>query len=383
MVGEKNLSIIAAILTNCVSITKYLTIMNYMKRFKNYLTALALGALAVFTFSCDNNDEIKVDPNAEFDAVLKVKEDSSENANVNFNVTSSTASSILAKVSFQTTSGISMKRLYITTNALGSGDVAFQPTETSIDLKGDGALDLTNKDDEKFEYQFELPVPDSLKSQNGTLVYSFWTTTGNGDFRDPSKRLAIGPATITLKFGTAVDPDAGSYAVKSYPSVKLLAPTADGTSKTFVSLVDGNTYNVSQGIEAVALWDFGYLYSNTDHATLRAPYNYNVPYYPGVLANPIVDIPAKSGTTNDDLNKTYFKLSAKTAADFDAVETASDLDFVTVTASDDNIRITNLDVDDVVEFIDNYGKKGLIKVLAVDPGNQQGKSITIAIKVQP
>ena len=111
--------------------------MNYMKRFRNYLTALALGALAAFTFSCDNNDEIKVDPDAEFDAVLKVKEDSSENANVNYNVTSSTGSTILAKVRFETTSGISMKRLYITANALGTGDVAFKPTE-NVDLKGDG-----------------------------------------------------------------------------------------------------------------------------------------------------------------------------------------------------------------------------------------------------
>ena len=158
--------------------------------------------------------------------------------------------------------------------------------------------------------------------------------------------------------------------------VKLIAPLADGTSKTFVSLVDGQTYSVNGGIEKVYLWDIGYLYSTatTDHATLRPPYN-----YPAIA----IDIPTKAGVTNDELNKTYFKASDKTTADFDAVAISSDLDFVSVTATEANLKVVELAADDVVEFVDNYGKKGLIKVLQVNGTNGSDGFIRIAIKVQP
>jgi hypothetical protein len=354
-----------------------------MRKLRNSLTTLLLASVAFFTVSCDNNDEIKVNPDSQFDVVLKVTKDSSDHANVNYNVTSATGSSILAKVRFNAGTNGGMKRLYITQNALGTAETKF--TISGIDSKGDGSVDLEKGDGKTFEYQFTLPVPADLKTQNGTLVYTLWATSGIGDFRNSDKRLILGPATITLKFGTAVDPDVNNSAVKSYPDVKLFAPTADGNSKTFVSLVDGKTYNVSQGVEFVSLWDFGYLYSVSakDSATLRAPFNYNVPYSTNPNPITIIDIPAKSGTTNDDLNKTYFKLSAKTASDFDNVAKFSDLASVSVTATNETVRITRLDVGNVVEFVDNYGKKGLIKVLEIQGTNGSDAFIRIAIKVQP
>jgi hypothetical protein len=352
--------------------------MNYMKRFTNYLTALALGALALFAFSCDNNDEIKVDPNAEFDVVLKVKEDSSENVNKDYAVTSSTGSTILAKVQFQTTSGISMKRLYITANSLGSGDVVFEPTE-NVDLKGDGALDLTGKDDKNFEYQFELPVPDSLKSGNGTLVYSFWTTTGNGDFRDPSKRIAIGPATITLNFGNGTDPNAQ---VKEYNNLKLSAPAADGTSETFVSLFNGQVYAIKPPVtnptqadfdEYISFWDFGYINKQSGGPTLHSTAT-----YPEVVF--AANFPAFNSTT-EEKNHTYFRTSSKTVAEFDAISVASDLSFITKPTDE---FVSNLAADTIIEFVDKYGKKGMIKVLEAVPGNSPGINyVRISIKVQP
>lgn len=342
-----------------------------MKFFKNPLTILMVCMISLFQVSCDDNDDIVVDPNAEFDAVLEVTEGGVANPNVDVAVNANTSATILAKVVFTATTN-DMKRLYITQNIKGAGETAYEPTE-NIDLKADGSVDLVGSNQDTFEFQFELPVPAGIGT--GTVVYKFWTTTGNGDFRDVSQRLAVGPGTITLKFGTATNPATGEALVVSYSSVTLVAPLADGTSKTFVSLTNGQTYNVTSGIEFVSLWDFGYLYSvGADAATLRAPYN-----YPAIA----IDIPAKASTTNEELNKTYFATSTKTTAEFDAVTKAADLNFVTVTASNTNLVAKQLVVGSVVEFIDQYGNKGLLKVLELNPGNGAAGFIKFAIKVQP
>jgi len=179
-----------------------------------------------------------------------------------------------------------------------------------------------------------------------------------------------------MKFGTASNPANGLASVKSYTDIKLTAPTADGLSKTFVSLLDGKTYNVSAGIEYVSLWDIGYLYSVTaDAATLRAPYN-----YPSIA----IDIPAKASTTNEELNKVYFKKSTTiTAAIFAATTISSDLNSVAVAAELSSIVVTQLVVNDIIEFVDQYGKRGALKVLEINAGNGSDKFIRIAIKVQP
>lgn len=342
-----------------------------MKFFRAPVAVLIIGIVSLLQVSCDDNDEIVVDPNAEFDAVLEVNEGGPANPNADVTVNANSSAIILAKVSFTATTK-DMKRLYITQNIKGAGETAYEPTE-DIDLKADGSVDLVGSNQDAFEFQFELPVPPGVGT--GTVVYKFWTTTGNGDFRDLTQRLAIGAGTITLKYGTATNPAAGEAPVSSYSNVTLVAPLSNGTSNTFVSLTNGETYNVNSGIEFVSLWDFGYLFSVTDDAaTLRAPFN-----YPTIA----IDIPTIATTTNDELNKTYFKVSTKTTTEFDAVVKAADLDFVTITASNDNLVVKQLVVNSVVEFVDQYGNKGLIKVLELNPGNGAAGFIKIAIKVQP
>jgi hypothetical protein len=88
-----------------------------MENFKNYASSFLLVLASLFIFSCDTNDEIQVDPNAEFDAVLEVNEAGPANPDVIVNVNPVTQSDIEAKVSF--TSTTSMKRLYITQNIKG------------------------------------------------------------------------------------------------------------------------------------------------------------------------------------------------------------------------------------------------------------------------
>jgi hypothetical protein len=331
-----------------------------MTKFNNYLSGLLFMGLAAFTVGCDNNDEIKVDPNAEFDAILNVNEAGPANPNVTVNVNANTQSTIKAKVSFESTTD--MKRLYITQNVQGQGDEKFKPTE-SVDLKGDGSLDLTGKNENDFEYQFNLPVPSGVN--DGTVVYTFWATSGNGDFRDIDKRLVGTAGTITLKYGTASNPEAD---VKSYTNVKLFTPTADATSMSFFSLLDGKIFRIDQGEEFITFWDFGYINLTDGGPALHSTSSY-----------PTVAIPSLANLT-ETKNTVYFKNSAKTADDFAAISTSSDLDFIT--ASSDTY-VGYLATGDIVEFVDQYGKKGMIKVIEAIPGNESNKYIRLDIKVQP
>jgi hypothetical protein len=338
-----------------------------MKIFKNKFATLLLAAAAFFAVSCDDNDEIKVDPNAAFDAVLEVNEAGPANPNADVIVDASTASSILTKVAFTSTTK-NMTRLYITQNIKGQGEEIYKPTE-NIDLKGDGAVDLTNKNDNTFEFQFLLPVTAGVGT--GTVVYKFWTTDGNGDFRDQAKRLAVGPGTITLKYGTAANPVVGTAPVNSYSAKILAAPLHDGTSLTFISLLDGVVYKIKDGAEFAKLWDFGYYNTNAEGASLASAFYYETAF-------PFVNVDVIAGTT--DLNKAYFALTTKTSTDFAAVTKSEDLNYITPSA---NQKITGLDSGNIIEFVDNYGKKGLIRVTEIRGFFNAGDYIMIDIKVQP
>ncbi len=332
-----------------------------MKHFKNYASPFLFALCSLFIVSCDNNDEILVDPNTQFDAVLEVNEAGPANPNVTVNVNAITQNEIEAKVMFTATT--SMKRLYITQNIKGQGEMKFTPTE-SVDLKSDGAIDLTGKNDKEFEFQFALPVPSGLGT-DGTVVYKFWVTSGNGDFRDATQRLIGTPGTITLKFGTTTNPTA---AVKTFSNVKLFTPTADAKSLSFVSLLDGMVYKIEQGEEFITFWDFGYINLQDGGPALHATSSY-----------PDAAIPSLADFT-EEKNVVYFKNSTKTEAEFDAITTSSQLDFIT-TPSDDYVK--SLATGDIVEFVDQYGKKGMIKVLEAMEGNEASKFIRIYIKVQP
>jgi hypothetical protein len=320
--------------------------------------------VAVASVSCDDNDEIAVNPDTEFDAELNVNQAGPANPNVDVSVNANTQSSIEAKVSFVSTTD--MKRLYITQNIKGAGETVYKPSE-SVDLKGDGSIDLTGKNSKNFEFQFELPVPSGL-GDNGTVVYKFWTTSGNGDFRDQTKRLIGTPGTITLKFGSASNP---ATPVKFYQNKQLYTPTADAKSMTFISLLNGDIYKIEQGEEYLAFWDFGYINLQDGGPSLHATSSY-----------PTVAIPSLSNFS-DTKNVVYFRNSTKTSSEFDAVGVSSDLSSIATFSSSDNTFVTDLAAGDIVEFQDKYGKKGLIKVIEATPGNEASKFIKISIKVQP
>ncbi len=338
--------------------------------FKNYLSAIVLVGVALFTISCDDNDEIAVDPNAEFDVVLEVDQ-ADASVNENFEVDETTGS-IEAKVVFTSTDA--MRRLYITKNIQGAGEELFEPTK-NIDLKADGSVDRTGKNDKDFEFAFTLPVPSDISI--GTVVYKFWTTSGNGDFRDIEQRLVAGPGTITLVYG-GTNPAAD---VKTYENLNLSAPSDDGTSESFVSVLNGEVYSIEPNIanytqddvnEYISFWDFGYI-----NKTVGGPTLHSTSTYPTIA---FTNFPEFNAST-EAKNTCFFRTSTKTVAEFDAISVSSDLNFITKPADQ---FVSNLEANKVIEFVDQYGKKGMIKVLQAVPGNTPGTNfVRITIKVQP
>lgn len=330
-----------------------------MRLFMKY--GFMIVVLGLFFASCDDNEEIiPTDPDAEYDAVLELTEGGGdENAEVT--VDANTQGNIKALVSFTSTDE-TMRRLYITQNVGGQGAEPFELT-ANIDKKADGSIDVGTENNNAIEYELTLPVPSGV---DGTVVYTLWTTSGRGDYRDMEQRLAVGVGTITINYGGSN----ASAEVKAYTAKLLAAPLADGTSETFISLLDGQVYTIDQGEEFVDFWDFGYYYGASNNASLASTSDY---------PSAIINIP-EIANTSDPLNNTFFAKSTKTSADFDAVTASGDLDFITEPESE---TVTGLEADQIIEFVDDYGKKGLIRVVQVVGTDGADDYIEIDIKVQP
>lgn len=341
-----------------------------------YSTLIPLLASVFFLASCSSDDNEDITPTTDstgtaptYDVELVMAEgDADKSVPVTVDASKGTIS---ARIAFTSTNE-SMKRVYFTQNIGGAGETDYT-IDASADKKKDGSIDVTSDRSNELEYKIDLPVPSGITS--GTVEYKVWATSGRGDYRDPSKRKVVGVGTIVLEYGgTNADAE-----VKSYTETLLAAPLADFTSKTFVSLKNGQTYAGADGIEFAAFWDFGYYNSTSENASLASANAYETAFT-NSAGNTVYDVDVLTGTPTDELNKCYFALSTKTASEFDAIKTSGDLNSISQSSTQE---VNNLKKDDVVEFVDNYGKKGLIKVLEVKGTFNSGDYIKIAIKVQP
>ena len=96
-----------------------------MKKLLNQLLLFsALGGMLILTSCGDDNEEIAVDPDAEFDVVLELTEGGGDEM-ASVTVNANTQASILAKVVFTSTDA-DMRRLYITQNIAGQGAEPFE-----------------------------------------------------------------------------------------------------------------------------------------------------------------------------------------------------------------------------------------------------------------
>ncbi|WP_299189474.1 hypothetical protein [uncultured Aquimarina sp.] len=336
-----------------------------------------LSAVTLFITSCssDSNDDIFIDPTdpTAFDGELSVFETGNDNRTVTIDAANVSGTNATVKVSFSASSN-TMRRLYVTQNVSGFGAVPydFAVAGVTVDDKKDGSLDLSSDNGDAFEFAIPFPVPTSADSN---IVYTIWATTGRGDFRDISKRnaisdTAIGTITITGS-GTST-----ANGIKTFTSTLLAAPLGDGSSDTFMSVFNNKVYKISEGEETAALWDFGYYYGFTQNASLASTSNY--PELFDTNNDNVADaaVSGLTGVAQDELNKFYITTST---IDFDAITSASDLDVITQATTE---RVTGLSMGDVLEFTDQYGKKGMIKVTNITGTDGNDGSITLDIKVQ-
>ncbi len=359
-----------------------------MSKFLKFKSITVAFLIAVIAFSCssDDNTDITIpppmddDPVATFDAELSVFEEGGDMRAVTVAADGSTGAEITSKVAFTTVTN-NMRRLYITESVNGGAPEPFVFTSQEVDEKPDGSLDLVGDDKTTFEFQINLPAP---MAEGESIVYTFWATTGRGDFRDVTKRNAIAEdddtaiGTITVNFGT---PDTtNGNGIREFSTTTLVVPLADGSSDTFISLFDGQVYKLSQGEETAALWDFGYYFLNADGASLASTVNYpNLFDVDGTA--PLDSISDLTGVDASELNASYFALSAATVADFDSVTLGADIDAI-FTQTPTAQRINNLEVGNIVEVEDQYGNRALIRVDNIVPGFGSDGKIEMTVKAK-
>ncbi|MDO1512317.1 hypothetical protein Q2T41_06570 [Maribacter confluentis] len=330
----------------------------------------------------DNTDGADDGDNEEPEvATLVFNEADPSNNQISASANGEVGTTVPGRVIF-TSDATTQRRMYITQNISGQGEMPFSAfdlvsEDLSKVLKPDGSIDLDGASKKEIDFTFSLPVPDI---DNGEIVYTFWTTTGKGDFRDTTKRLALGAGTITVTVGTGTNPTAE---VREFNEVKLFAPDVNGNTETFFSLLNETVYKVNVGREFRAFWDFGYYYgasgvSADDNASFSSTEQYDANFgFPVEGLQPGED---EENAETETLNQMFFASSDLDATAFDAITLSGELDFI---ASSDTQKITNLSVGDVVEFVDNYGKKGLIKVTAIQPGFGNNDFIEFSVKIQP
>jgi len=365
---------------------------------KNLTSSLKYGFLvftmAFFVASCSSDD------GSIFDTPLPGDEtggddgnDEPEVATIVFNeadpssnITTASASgevgaTVPGRIVF-TSDATTQRRMYITQNVSGQGDMPFNSFALDSDdldkvLNNDGSIDLDGATKKEIDFTFELPVPDI---DNGQIVYTFWTTRGKGDFRDIEKRLALGAGTIIVTVGTGTNPAAE---VREFTGIKLFAPAADGTTESFFSLLNKEVYRINEGPEFRAFWDFGYYFgasgvSVNENASFASTSTFNESFgFPVEGLEPGDD---EEDAENETLNETYFSTSTFVAADFDIIALSGELDVI-IKSTDQ--KITNLAVGDVIEFVDNYGKKGVIKITEIEAGFNNNDFIVFDVKIQP
>ena len=336
------------------------------QKLKHFL--LMAAGVAVIGCSSDSDEILGTDDGDDIteEATIRITQGGATDDKFEASVTGAAASTTMGRVILKGDSN-KQRRLYVTRERPGEpAEPYIIPELDKKSTKADGSIDLDGETKNELDFTFDLDTP---STDNGEIIYRFWTTSGRGDFRDPTKRLVAGIGTITVKVGTGN----GSDELKSFSNVKLAAPAADGTSPSFFSLFNGTTYKISEGIEFASFWDFGYFHLDGNGANIASTSSYN----PAV-----VNVPEKSSTPETELNKTYFKLKGS-GVNFDTVTMSSDLNNLSVSDTDSQ-TISSFIEGDVIEFLTRYGNKGLIKVKQIKPGFSPSEDfIIIDIKVQP
>ncbi len=150
---------------------------------------------------------------------------------------------------------------------------------------------------------------------------------------------------------------------------KILGSYDDATGSSFAS-INGIVYTLAQAFANQSLIDWMYWYGASTFATIGAPDDGNAALVFNEGANQLANWTTK--------NATRFKKTTVTPAAFDAM--TDDSDIVDIATGADQTRIGEMAVDQVIAFVTVTGKKGFIKVRAIETGS--AGTMTIDVKVQ-
>ena len=370
-----------------------------MKKITKNLSLLFMAFMIITIVSCgDDNDEIiggdpdDPDTPSEFDARLNSTSTDSLTATVA--LASITDGKLDVFITVAPTSG-TIRRLYATVNEQGQGIEAYDIPVTA-DKKRDGSLELDQNQGDGFSLNLDITTT-GLSSMSGDIVYQFWATSGKGDFRDETKRQVSPVLTLTLDLSG----DNPETPLISVADVELFAPTADLLSQSFVSTADGMTYALND-FEFSDLWDIGYsaqadgsnpngvprLSSASGSPQRFFDSNGDIITFQTLIADSVMTDDGSNAA--EDLNMVYF-VDIDDSFDFDGASTNNDLSAISTTPTTNNDQAIDIPVSasgDLIAFIDQYGKIGVIRIDMLVDGDQDGNYfesndlVQIDIKVQ-
>ncbi len=157
-------------------------------------------------------------------------------------------------------------------------------------------------------------------------------------------------------------------AVTTYSARLLAAPLGNESSSTFMTFYNNTIHKISDAASTGSSWDFGYYYGLNDKASFASVKN-----YPSTVFN-------LTAIADADKNECFLKKSTTfTVTDFDAITLESELNSLVKPTSQ---AVSQLAVNDIIEFEDALGNKGLIKVTSIVEGDGQTGKIEFDVKIQ-
>ncbi len=263
---------------------------------------------------------------------------------------------------------VKFERLYITQKTAQGVTERFE--NTRLNLQGvfpDNSIVL-DQALSKIDLTFDLNVPELT---DGRITYKIWATDSLGDFRNSSLNRITSIAEIVVNQGNSINPD---KPIREFKDVTLVPHTIGGTTNTIFSLFTATTFQLSGGLEFNKLWDFAY----TDD--LGAVNFYSADNY---IENFNFNIEEINDAKSKDVifNQMFFAKSTTFVEDYLAINLSEELNTITKPTA---TRVLDVKINDVIEFQDNYGNKGLIWVKQIDAVNasQPSNAVVFDIKMQ-
>jgi hypothetical protein len=217
--------------------------------------------------------------------------------------------------------------------------------------------------DENIRDWNQLDIPNAM---NETYIDSAIVRVGANDTQftlvvtDKDDLIATKTVTVTI------DQTATGNPINTF-SARLMGAQSNLDIGSYLDVVSGTVHKQAAAESNSAAIDIVYYYGSQNAATLTAPDDATVNGGAGNLSL-CVNFTQK--------NPTRFSSTTMTSAEFDAV--SDDLPIAGLSAS--ATKMTQLAVNNVIAFETFDGKKGIIKVSALDTGSDG--TITIDVKVQ-